>query len=88
VPRQRRPSQYQPWGPKLLQLQNLGGCFVVFFLRGPKSQLWESYGAKTAIKPKKKKRRNVINDEKSLESLTFTFLLLWDKLSYLFNIMY
>jgi len=39
VPRQHRPSQYQPWGPKLLQLQNLGGCFVVFFLRGPKSQL-------------------------------------------------
>jgi len=24
VPRQRRPSQYQLWGPKLLQLQNLG----------------------------------------------------------------
>jgi len=42
VARQRRPSQYQPWGPKLPQLQNLGGCFVVFFLRGPKSQLWES----------------------------------------------
>jgi len=42
VPRQRKPSQYQLWGPKLLQLQNLGGCFVVFFLRGPKSQLWES----------------------------------------------
>jgi len=41
VPRQRRPSQYQLWGPKLLQLQNLGGCFIVFF-RGPKSQLWES----------------------------------------------
>jgi len=30
-------------GPKLLQLQNLGGCFVVFFLlKGPKSQLRES----------------------------------------------
>jgi len=24
VPRQRRPSQYQPWGPKLPQVQNLG----------------------------------------------------------------
>jgi len=34
VPRQRRPSQYQPWGPKLLQLQNLRGCFVLFFLGG------------------------------------------------------
>ena len=28
--------------PKLLQLQNLGCGFVVFFLRGPKSQLRES----------------------------------------------
>jgi len=26
------------------------GGFVVFFLRGPKSQLRESWGAKTAIK--------------------------------------
>jgi len=31
VPRQRRPSQYQLWGPKLPQLQNLGDCFIVFF---------------------------------------------------------
>jgi len=31
VPRQRRPSQYQPWGPKLPQVQNLEGGFVVFF---------------------------------------------------------
>jgi len=29
------------WGPKLLQLQNLGGGFVVFF-RGSKLQLCES----------------------------------------------
>jgi len=28
--------------PKLLQLQNFGGGFVVFFLRGPKSQLRKS----------------------------------------------
>jgi len=43
VPRQRRPSQNWPWGPKLPQVQNLRGGFVVFFLlRGPKSQLWES----------------------------------------------
>jgi len=34
VPRQRRPSQNRPWGPKLPQKQNLGGGFVVFFLRG------------------------------------------------------
>jgi len=33
---------FLPWEPKLLQLQNLGGCFVVFFLRGLKSQLWKS----------------------------------------------
>jgi len=29
VPRQRRPSQNWPWGPKLPQMQNLGGGFVV-----------------------------------------------------------
>jgi len=28
--RQRRPSQNWHWGPKLPQMQNLGGCFVVF----------------------------------------------------------
>jgi len=37
-----RPSQNWPWGPKLPLMQNLGGGFVGFFLRGPKSQLWES----------------------------------------------
>jgi len=42
VPRQRRLSQNWSWGPKLPHVQNLGGDFVVFFLRGPKSQLWES----------------------------------------------
>jgi len=50
VSRQRRPSQYQSWGPKLLQLQNLGGCFVVFFL-GAKIATLENLGVKTAIKP-------------------------------------
>jgi len=40
VPRQRRPSQNWPWGPKLPQVQNLGGGSVVFLLlRGQKSQL-------------------------------------------------
>jgi len=29
-------------GSKVLQMQNLGGRFVVFILRGPKSQLGES----------------------------------------------
>jgi len=42
VPRQRKPSQNWPWGPKLPQLQNLGGSFIVFIYRGPKSQLLES----------------------------------------------
>jgi len=51
VPRQRRPSQNWLWGSKLPQVQNLGGGFLVFFLRGPKSQLWKSSGAKTVIKP-------------------------------------
>ena len=51
MPRQRRPSQNWLWGSKLPQVQNLGGGFLVFFLRGPKSQLWKSSGAKTVIKP-------------------------------------
>jgi len=34
VPRQRRPNQNWSWGPKLPQVQNLGGGFVVFFLGG------------------------------------------------------
>jgi len=34
VPHQRRPSQNWYWGPKLPQMQNLGGRFVVFFLGG------------------------------------------------------
>jgi len=34
VPRQRKPSQNWPWGPKLPHVQNLGGGFVVFFLGG------------------------------------------------------
>ena len=42
MPRQRRPGQNWLWGSKLPQVQNLGGGFVVFFLRGPKSQLWKS----------------------------------------------
>jgi len=33
---------FLPWGPKLLQLQNLRGRFVVFIRRGPKLQLRES----------------------------------------------
>jgi len=42
VPRQSRPSQNWPWRPKLPKMQNLEGGFVVFFLKGPKSQLWKS----------------------------------------------
>jgi len=35
-PRVRWPSQHWPRGPKLSHGQNLGGGFVVFFLRGLK----------------------------------------------------
>jgi len=49
VPRQRRPSQYQPWGPKLLQLQNLGGCFVVFFLGGQNRNFGKVRGLKLQL---------------------------------------
>ena len=49
MPRQRRPSQYQPWGPKLLQLQNLGGCFVVFFLGGQNRNFGKVRGLKLQL---------------------------------------
>jgi len=50
VPRQRRPNQYHPWGPKLPHVQNLGGYFVVFFL-GVKIATLRKLGVKTATKP-------------------------------------
>jgi len=45
VPRQHRPSQNWLWWPKLLHMQNLGGGFVVFFLRAKNATLGKS-GAK------------------------------------------
>jgi len=41
VPRQRRPSQNWLWGPKLPQVQNLGGGFVVFFFFGGQNRNFE-----------------------------------------------
>jgi len=46
---------FLPWGPKVLQMQNLGGRFVVFILMGPKSQLYESQGLKLQLSLKKSK---------------------------------
>jgi len=52
VPRQRRQSQNCHWGPKLPQMQNLGGRFVIFLggqnrnfvkVRGLKLQLSKKY---------------------------------------------
>jgi len=42
---------FLPWGAKTATVAKLRGLFCGFFLRGPKSQLWKSWGAKTAIKP-------------------------------------
>jgi len=54
VPRQRRPSQYQSWWPKLLQLQNLGDCFVVFFSLGDQNRNFEKItGLKLQLSLKK-----------------------------------
>jgi len=49
VPRQRRPSQYQPWGPKLPQVQNLGACFVVFFIEGQNHNFEKVKGLKLQL---------------------------------------
>jgi len=40
-------------GDKTATVAKLKGQFCSFFLRGSKSQLHKSYGAKAAIKPKK-----------------------------------
>ena len=37
------------WGPKLLQLQNLEGCFVVFFLGGQNRNFGKVRGLKLQL---------------------------------------
>jgi len=49
VPRQRRPNQNWSWGPKLPQMQNLGGGFVVFFLRGQNRDFEKVRGLKLLL---------------------------------------
>jgi len=49
VPRQRRPSQNWPWGPKLPHGQNLGGDFVVFFLGGQNHNFVKVRGLKMPL---------------------------------------
>jgi len=50
VPRQRRPSQNWHWGPKLPQMQNLGGSFVVFFLEGQNRNFVKVRGLKLQLR--------------------------------------
>jgi len=52
VPRQRRPSQNWPWGPKLPHVQNLGGGFVVFFLGGQNCNFEKVRGLKLLLSQK------------------------------------
>jgi len=47
--RQRRPSQNWPWGPKLPQVQNLGGSFVVIFLGGQNRNFGKVKGLKLLL---------------------------------------
>jgi len=49
VPRQRRPSQIWHWGPKLPQMKNLGGHFVVFFLGGQNRNFVKVRGLKLQL---------------------------------------
>ena len=53
MPRQPRPSQNWPWGPKLSHMQNLGGGFVVFFLRGQNRNFEKVRGLKLLLGQKK-----------------------------------
>jgi len=47
--RQRRLSQNWHWGPKLPQMQNLGGRFVVFFLWGQNRNFVKVRGLKLQL---------------------------------------
>jgi len=49
VLRQRRPSQNWHWGSKLPQMQNLGSCFVVFFLGGQNRNFVKVRGLKLQL---------------------------------------
>jgi len=49
VPHQRRPSQNWSGGPKLPQIQNLGGGFVVFFLGGQNRNFEKVMGLKLLL---------------------------------------
>ena len=49
MPRQRRPSQNWHWGPKLPQMQNLRGRFVVFFLGGQNRNFVKVRGLKLQL---------------------------------------
>jgi len=49
VSRQHRPSQNWHWGPKLPQMQNLGGRFVVFFLGGQNRNFVKVRGLKLQL---------------------------------------
>jgi len=49
VPCLRRQSQNWPWGPKLPQVQNLGGGFVVFFLGGQNRNFGKVRGLKRLL---------------------------------------
>jgi len=49
VPRQRISSQNWYWGPKLPHMQNLGGCFIVFFLGGKNHNFVKVKGLKLQL---------------------------------------
>jgi len=49
VAHQRRPSQYQPWGPKPPQLQNLGAVLWFFFLGGQNRNFGKVRGLKLQL---------------------------------------
>jgi len=54
VPPQRRPSQNWHWRPKLPQMQNVGGCFIVFFLGGQNYNFVKVKGLKLQLSQESK----------------------------------
>jgi len=66
VPRQRRPSQYQPWGPKLPGAKLRGRFYSFFFLEGQNRNFEKVRGLKLQLSLK-----FIINHCDTIEYLPF-----------------
>jgi hypothetical protein len=71
---------FLPWGPKLLQLQNLGGSFVVFFLGGQNRNFGKVRGRKLLLSLKFKDHTLILERKKrsySPQKCVFVWIEFW-----------